>query len=408
MNTQLTSSDQIFSEITLTELNCVRKSALANIAPLVQKSIANGYYPGAVILAAHRGQKIYQGVFGNQQVVPTVKRMELSTIFDLASLTKVVVTTTAIMQLVESGKIQLDEKVAHYWPAFQQNGKEDLTIRGLLTHTSGLQANLPAWTGPDDYQAGIRQVEEIGLTNPPGKVFTYSDVNFIALGYLVELISGEPLDQYANQHILQPLKMTATRFLPPSSWRNRIAPTSSPEDQQMRWGEVNDPTTAHMGGVTGVAGLFGTAEDLGIFLQCLLNRGCIEGDHYLLAPLSVALMTSPQTPPELSEIRGLGWDIRSRFSVRGSLLSLGSYGHTGWPGVSVWVDPHTQTWIIILTSRTHPAPAKHNQLISDRRAVADIIAASLISEDDYWGELAARADKDKTLGIKKSMDFLRR
>jgi serine-type D-Ala-D-Ala carboxypeptidase len=365
-------------KLNIAEQILVRKSALANIAPLVQQSIAGGYYPGAVILAAHRGQIIYQGVFGNQQIAPVVKRMELSTIFDLASLTKVVVTTTAVMQLVEKGRICLDEKVAHYWPAFKQNGKEDLTIHGLLTHTSGLPANLPAWTGPDNYLSGIRQVEEIGLSNPPGKVFTYSDVNFIALGYLVELISGERLDQYANQHILQPLKMTATRFSPPPAWRDRIAPTSSPEDQQTRWGEVNDPTTLHMGGVTGVAGLFGTAEDLGIFLQCLLDRGRIQGEEYLLAPLSVALMTSPQTPPELPEVRGLGWDIRSRFSNRGSLLPLGSYGHTGWTGVSVWIDPHTQTWIIVLTSRTHPTLAKHNQLVRDRRAIADIIAASLI------------------------------
>ena len=368
-------------QVVIREYPGVRHESLAKIAPLVQKSIAEGYYPGAVILATHREQVIYQGVFGNQQIIPTVQPMRLDTIFDLASLTKVLVTTTAIMQLVERGQINLDEKMISYWPEFQQNGKQELTIRELLTHISGLPALLPVWTMPNDtsehYLTGIRQVETMGLIDPPGKVFTYSDVNFMALGYLVELVSGERLDQYAHSHIFQPLNMNSTQFLPPSAWRNRIAPTCSPEDQQMRWGEVNDPATARMGGVTGVAGVFGLAADLGIFLQCMLNQGNMNG-HQLLASASVAQMTSPQTPPELSEVRGLGWDINSRFSTRGTLFPIGSYGHTGWTGVSVWIDPHSQTWLIILTSRTHPVPAKHNQLIHDRRAIADMVARSLI------------------------------
>ena len=187
----------------------IRQETLTKIAPLVEKSIADGYYPGAVILVGHRGQIIYRGVFGNKRITPDIAPMEFNTIFDMASLTKVIVTTTAIMQLVENGQLDLDAPVAQYWPAFANNGKENVTVRELLTHTSGFQAILPAWQAPQDkkqlYTAGLQQVEKIGLSNPPGKVFTYSDINFVTLGYLVELISGERLAEYAQAHIFKPL-----------------------------------------------------------------------------------------------------------------------------------------------------------------------------------------------------------
>ncbi len=360
----------------------LRQDLLAKIGPLVEKSIANGYYPGAVVLAGHRGQIIYRGVFGNKQITPTVAPMQFDTVFDVASLTKVVVTTTAIMQLIENGQLDLDAHVAFYWPAFAANGKENVTIRELLTHTSGLQAILPAWNVPQDqtqrYVSGLEQVEQIGLINPPGKVFIYSDINFIALGYLVELISGERLDDYARVHIFQPLNMTSATFLPPLTSREQIAPTCSPEFQQPRWGQVNDPTTERMGGVSGIAGLFANAHDLGVFLQCLIDDGRINGNRYLLGPLTILKMITPQTPLGITELRGLGWDVDSSFSNRGVLLPVGSFGHTGWTGTSVWADPFTQTWIVILSSRSHPALAPKNQLIIDRRAIANIVAGSLL------------------------------
>ena len=311
--------------------------------------------------------------------------MEFNTIFDMASLTKVIVTTTAIMQLIENGQLDLDAPVAQYWPAFANNGKENVTVRELLTHTSGFQAILPAWKAPQDkkqlYTAGLAQVEKIGLSNPPGKVFTYSDINFVTLGYLVELISGERLAEYAQAHIFKPLGMTSATFLPPAEERDLIAPTYSPDDAQARWGQVNDPTTSRMGGVNGMAGLFANAQDLGIFLQCLLDGGHISGRKYLLGPLTVLKMTTAQTPLGMLEIRGLGWDIDSSFSNRGVLLPVGSYGHTGWTGTAVWADPFTQTWIVILASRTHPTLPKINQLITDRRAIANIVAGSLTDVD---------------------------
>ncbi|MFT3741627.1 MAG: serine hydrolase domain-containing protein [Gammaproteobacteria bacterium] len=359
----------------------VRKELLANIAPLVQHSIAEGYYPGAVILAAHKGNIIYKGVFGSSRVEPNQAPMQFETIFDIASLTKVIVTTTAIMQLMEAGKLDLDARVAEYWPAFAQSGKGAVTIRELLTHTSGFAPDLDPWKPPTDaaarYKTGLTQVETATLVAAPGKVFTYSDINFITLGHLVEIISGQPLADYAKQHIFQPLNLSTMTFNPPSSLREQIAPTSSPEDQQMRWGTVNDPTTERMGGVSGVAGLFSNAHDLGIFLQCLLNGGRIDAQYYLLGPLTVLKMSTPQTPLGMLETRGLGWDIDSVFASRGVLLSNRSYGHTGWTGVSVWLDPATQTWVMILTSRSHPTLPQKNQLIRDRRAIADIIAGSL-------------------------------
>ncbi len=363
----------------------IRPEALTKIAPLVEKSIADGYYPGAVILVGHRGQIIYRGVFGNKRITPDIAPMEFNTLFDMASLTKVIVTTTAIMQLIENGQLDLDAPVAKYWPAFAHNGKENVTVRELLTHTSGFQAILPPWEAPQDkkqlYTAGLHQVEEIGLSNPPGKVFTYSDINFVTLGYLVELISGEHLADYAQTHIFKPLGMKSATFLPPAEEKDLIAPTYSPDDAQARWGQVNDPTTSRMGGVNGMAGLFANAGDLGIFLQCLLDGGHISGRKYLLGPLTVLKMTTAQTPSGMLEIRGLGWDIDSSFSNRGVLLPVGSYGHTGWTGTAVWADPFTQTWIVILASRTHPSMPLKNQLIEDRRAIANIVAGSLTDVD---------------------------
>ena len=372
-------------EIYIAELAGIRNDSLTNIATVVEKSIAAGYYPGMVVLAAHRGQLIYRGVFGNQSLVPEVIGMRTDTLFDLASLTKVMVTTTAVMQLLEAGRLELDSCVSQYWPDFASNGKDRITVRELLTHTSGLQAIPPPWTPPVEenqrYATGLKQIEQLSLVEAPGKMFVYSDTNFVILGYLAELISGERLDQYAQTHIFKPLQMNSAVFLPPPSMRNLIAPTVSPEDQQARWGQVNDPTTERMGGVSGVAGLFANAHDVGIFLECLLNGGRIAEERYLLSPLTIRKMITPQTPSGMLECRGLGWDLDSVYSNRGVLFPAGSFGHTGWTGVSVWADPATQTWIVALTSRSHPAPAPRNQLIQDRRAIANIVAASLTDID---------------------------
>ncbi len=367
----------------------IRTKLLKNIAPLVERSIAKGHYPGAVILVAHHGHIIYKGVFGNRRIIPTIAAMHFDTIFDLASLTKVLVTTTAIMQLLEQGKITLDAPVMQYWSRFATNGKEKITLRELLTHTSGLQPIIslpinPQLTITEKQAAAFHAIEALKPEYKPGTHFQYSDLNFITLAHLVDIITGERIDQYAINHIFKPLGLQNTFFLPPKRFYNRIAPTKL-FDTLLRWGEVEDPIAYAMGGVAGHAGLFSDAHDLAIYAQCLLNEGRISGSThgkktYLLSPLTIVKMSSPQTPANMSDIHGLGWDIDSEFSSnRGVLFPIQSFGHTGWTGTSIWIDPTTQTWLIILTSRAHPtlAPGK-NYLIQDRCMIANIVAASIL------------------------------
>jgi len=360
----------------------VRTDLLNHIAPLVEQSIAKGKYPGAVILAYHRGHLIYRGVFGSRQILPNVASMQFNTIFDVASLTKVVATTPAVMQLVEQGKLELDSPVAAYWPAFAEHGKENVTIRELLTHTSGLPADI---VSPAHGETQIlQQIAQLKLNHPAGTAYLYSDINFIVLAYLVERISGESFAVYTQHHIFKSLGMRDTSFLPNTARRNRIAPTGV-VNHELRWGVVEDPMAYAMNGVSGNAGLFSTATDLGIYAQCLLNNGRLPSKNrqqkskYLLGPLTVLKMTTPQTSPALDRgERSLGWDMDSAYSNRGVLFPVRSFGHTGWTGTSIWIDPVTQTWLIILTSRTHPVAASNNQIVEDRRIIANMIAASII------------------------------
>jgi CubicO group peptidase (beta-lactamase class C family) len=373
-------------EVNITSQSGIRPDLLPNIAALVEKSIADGNYPGAVILASHHGHIFYRGVFGNRRIMPDVAPMRFDTIFDLASLTKVVATTPAIMQLVESGKINLDAPVAFYWPAFGNKGKGRITVRELLTHTSGLSPDLPDTNGEIIGAAEtLQQIEDLKPQAVPGTVFVYSDINFIVLGHLIEKITRENLAHYTQEHIFKMLGMKDTAYLPQASLRDRIAPSEIIHNK-LRWGEVNDPGTYAMNGISGAAGVFSDAGDLGLYLQCLLDNGRIthatgkdgkKSSRYLLGPLSILKMTTPQTAPDMTDLRGLGWDLDSRFVNRGILFPVSSYGHTGWTGTAVWVDPITQTWIVILTSRTHPTPLANNKIIQDRRAIADIIAGSI-------------------------------
>jgi CubicO group peptidase (beta-lactamase class C family) len=366
----------------------VRSDLLDAISNRVEKSIASGMYPGAVILVSHRGHTIYRGVFGNRRLEPDVAPMRFDTIFDIASLSKVVATTPAVMQLIERGKLELDAPVSHYWPAFAANGKSEVTIRDLLTHTSGLKSDItdpvhpndnPSWHGEN---SALEQIVQLKLNNPPGTAFVYSDVNFIVLGYLVEILSGKPLDKYVSDNIFKPLNMRDTTYRPAAEIQDRIAPTEIIE-KKLRWGQVHDASANAMDGVAGNAGVFSDASDLALYAQCLLDNGKLtrakgkKKPDYLLGPLTVFKMTSVQTPVGVTEARGLGWDIDSAYTARGSFFPIRSYGHTGYTGTSLWIDPLTKTYIIILTSRTHPTLASINQIVFDRRAIANIVAASL-------------------------------
>ncbi len=297
--------------------------------------------------------------------------MTVDTVFDLASLTKPIVTTTAVMQLVERGQVGLDDPVARYLPEFGRNGKQAITVRQLLTHFSGLRPDLDLnhpWQGRDE---ALRRVWEEKPAHPPGERFVYGDINFIVLGLLVERVSGTSLDRYAEASILRRLGMTHTGFLPSADWKPRIAPTERDERGQMLRGVVHDPTARRMGGVAGHAGLFGTADDVARFAQAILNGG-----SGVLRPETAALMTCPQQPTGAGVLRGLGWDIDSPYSSpRGDFFPIGSFGHTGFTGTSLWIDPASRSYIVLLTNVVHPKSGKSAKSL--RHAVGSAVATAL-------------------------------
>ena len=343
---------------------------LAGVESIVREAIDNGQVPGAVVLVWHDGQTIYRRAFGHRSLEPRRELMTTDTIFDVASLTKVIATTTAVMQLVERGQVRLNEPVAKYLPDFARNGKDDVTVRELMTHHSGLTEDLdlsPPWQGRD---TAFRMAYDEKPIIAPGSRFLYSDINFITLGALVERVSNESLEVYCEKNIFRPLGMQHTRFLPPAAWRSKIAPTQYDEQQKMLRGVVHDPTSRRMGGVAGHAGVFSTADDLSKFAQALLNGSSI------LSRLTVEKMTTPQQPPTSQALRGLGWDIDSPFSSnRGDLLPVGSFGHTGFTGTSLWIDPTTRTFIVILSNAVHPRGK--GSAVSLRSKVATAVAAGL-------------------------------
>jgi uncharacterized protein YbbC (DUF1343 family)/CubicO group peptidase (beta-lactamase class C family) len=338
---------------------------------IIQRAIEEHTIPGAVLLIGHDGRVVYRKAYGNRALEPRHELMTADTIFDLASLTKVIATTPAVMQLVERGRVRLNDPVAKYLPEFGKNGKEDITVRQLLTHYGGLAPDLDLktpWLGKETaYNMAFAEKPE----TPPGAGLIYSDIGFIVLGALVEKVSGESLEHYTATHVFAPLKMTHTRYLPPKSWLPKIAPTQFDDHNHMLRGEVHDPTALRMGGVAGHAGLFSTTDDLAKYAQALLNGG-----GGILSSLMVAKMTSPEQPPTATAVRGFGWDIDSPFSSnRGDLFPVGSYGHTGFTGTSIWIDPTTRTYIILLTNAVHPRG--QGNAIALRSKVATAVAAAL-------------------------------
>jgi uncharacterized protein YbbC (DUF1343 family)/CubicO group peptidase (beta-lactamase class C family) len=356
----------------------------AGIDRVVAEAMAAGRTPGAVVLVGRGDEVVFEKAYGRRAVVPAPEQMTLDTIFDLASLTKVVATTTAVMQLVEQGRIRLSDSASTYVPGFERYGKGDITIRHLLTHVSGLRpdVDLHPWEG---YDTAIALAVEEVPTSEPGERFVYSDINFFLLGHIVSRVSGMPLAEYVRRHIFEPLRMVDTGFNPPAEKRPRIAPTercdmnapypcNTPNAPHLR-GMVHDPTARRMGGVAGHAGLFGTARDLSRFVRMLLGGGQVEGVR-ILAPATVARMTRPSTPAEMTSVRGLGWDIDTTYSSnRGELFPIGSFGHTGFTGTSIWVDPSSEAYVIFLSSRLHPDGK--GDVTPLRARVATLAAAAL-------------------------------
>lgn len=333
---------QAFDPKGLTQLDKVVTQAVTHLNP-----------PGLVLWLEQAGQ-VHTRVHGARELVPAREEMTLDTIFDAASLTKVVATLPCVMLLVEAGRLDLNAPVSRYLPEFEGEGREHLRLRHLLTHTSGLKPSIPrepSWKG---YTEGLRLALSSVPEAMPDCDFRYSDINFILLGEIVQRVSGQKLDTLAADRLFKPLKMQATRFNPPANWRARIAPTERDENGQMLHGVVHDPTARRMGGVAGHAGLFTTAADLVRYARMILNEGSLDGVRLFL-PETVRQMRQVQTPATVSARRGYGWDIDSTYSrPRGQIFPLGSFGHTGFTGTSLWIDPASRSFVIFLSSRLHP------------------------------------------------------
>jgi uncharacterized protein YbbC (DUF1343 family)/CubicO group peptidase (beta-lactamase class C family) len=357
-----------------------REDRLLAIDDAIEQAVTDARTPGAVF-RMERGERVYQKAYGSRAVVPTREAMTGDTVFDAASLTKVVATTSAVMKLVEAGKMEVDARVSRYVPEFTGEGKERITLRQLLTHSSGLKAGLSPegdWKGKAH---ALQRACRERPANEPGTAYRYSDINFIVLGVAVERVTGMGLDEYCAKEIFGPLGMADTGFrpfdpdaVPGPAAESRIAPTEVLRDGKLLRGVVHDPTARRMGGVAGHAGLFTTASDLGRFCRMMLGGGELDGARILRAE-TVAAMTSVQSPAGLPR-RGFGWDIDSPYAgPRGELFPIGSYGHTGWTGTRLWIDPFSKTTVIFLSNRNHPDG--HGNVVGLQRELGTLAAQAV-------------------------------
>ena len=409
---------------------------LNQIDGLVEKAIADKKMPGAVVVVGHKGKIVYRKAFGNRALVPNVEKMTIDTIFDVASLTKVVATTTSVMKLIEDGKIRLSDTIGDHIPEVTNADVKKVTIQQLLTHTGGFRPDFDLrekWTG---HTGMIDALKREKLRNPAGTKFVYSDIGFIVLGEISSRVTknsndilGEELSDNFRELFSTNLKLQDTGFvefarshnyISGTQWNklNRVAPTESIKGQnsylggsfdgdekkgeQILRGQVHDPTAFRMGGVAGHAGLFSTADDLARFCQMLLNGGVLDGKRILSAN-TIARMTAPYVVSEKGDTRGLGWDMNTSFSGnRGDLFPLGSFGHTGFTGTSVWIDRVSQTFVIFLSNRVHP-DGKGD--VGDVRAKVSTVVASAIedtpiemtrlAENVYWSQITPQIEKFK-------------
>lgn len=339
---------------------------LAEIDRAILDGIAARKLPGAVF-HLERGGALYQQAYGRHTYEDGAAPVDRDTVFDAASLSKVLSTAPAVLLLAEEGRLDLEAPLVRYFPECANGGKEAITVRQLLTHSSGLPAGLPAKPAWQGKQASLALACTQAPTHAPGSLFRYSDINYVLLGHLVERVAGMPLERFAQQRIFTPLGMADTGYLPlartPAA---RIAPTQRGPDAlsaslhedlapgQLLAGVVHDPTVRRMGGVGGSAGVFSTARDVARFARMLVGGGELDGVR-VLSRESVRLLTSVQSPPGLA-LRGMGMDIDSPYAQRprGSVFPVGSYGHTGFTGCILWIDPHSRTFYVFLSNRVYP------------------------------------------------------
>jgi CubicO group peptidase (beta-lactamase class C family) len=354
----------------------------APLARVIEAAIAERAFPGAVVAVGRRDTVLYLRAFGHLTFEGEGRedgggRREATTrtVYDLASLTKVLGLTTAIMMLVDEGSIELDAPAARYVPEFVAGRDSTITVRRLLTHSSGLPAWKPMFREARDRRAMFRMAEAEPVEYPPGTRMVYSDLDAIVLTDLVERVTGERLDRFLRRRLFEPLGMRDTRFRPPVSWRSRIAPTEVDTTWRHRLvhGEVHDENAAAMDGVSGHAGMFGTAEDLATFARWILRSqrsevGGLRAGTPAVRAETVAEFTRRQDAALSS--RALGWDTPDGQNSAGTRLSPRAFGHTGFTGTSIWIDPEQDLFIILLTNRVHPT-RENPKIFAVRRAVAD-------------------------------------
>ncbi len=357
---------------------------------LVRRSIDLQAFPGASLAVGYREKLLVCRGYGRLDYASTSPAANSNSVYDLASLTKVVCTTTLVMQAIERGLIDLDDRLERFFPEFRAGNKRQVALKHLLAHSSGLPAHVPLYQHASGKENVLRRILETPLEQQPGSRSLYSDLGFILLGAVVERACGDSLDRLAQDQIFRPLGMRRTCFLPPSDWRPRIAPSEmDPWRKRLLRGEVHDENAWAMGGVAAHAGLFGTATDLAVFCQALLNGG-VYNHRRILKRNTLETFTQPQADPRDSS-RALGWDTPSPNSSAGNKLSRQSYGHTGFTGTSLWIDPRRRLFIVFLTNRVHPT--RNNTAIrSARREVADTVAEAV----DQWEIMQAEdAGRDR-------------
>ncbi|HVS39549.1 MAG TPA: serine hydrolase domain-containing protein [Gemmataceae bacterium] len=341
---------------------------LDRIDAVVKQALDHGDAPGAVVLITHRGHIIFRRAYGLRSKQPAETPMTVDTIFDLASLTKPLATASAILLLVEQGKLRPSDPVSRYLPAFAAKGKDKVTVEQLLLHTSGLIPDNPVSDYQDGRDKAIQRICDLEPASEPGAKFAYSDLNYIILGELVEKISGKPLDEFAKENLFTPLGLTTMGFKPADSLNDRIAPT---EKRDGKWliGDVHDPRSALLGGVAGHAGLFATADELAVCAEMLLDGG-VWKDRRILSDLTVKRLTTPHPVPLANGGLGQrtwGWDVDTPYSSnRGELFAPGAgFGHTGFTGTSLWIDHELDVYVVLLTNRVHPT--RENQALPQLR-----------------------------------------
>lgn len=366
---------------------------------IVNEGIRAGGYPGAAVVVGRQGAAVWRKGFGTLGWgIGSPAVTADSTIYDLASLTKVVATTTAAMILYDEGRLPLDSKVAYYLPGFVGKWKDEVTIRHLLTHRSGLPAGRELWRVARTPEQNKQAVIETKLRFRPGRSFIYSDLGADVLGWVVESIAGQPLDDFVRERVFEPLGMTNTYFLPPDSVYDRVAPT----DRSARRGsvvgaQVHDENAYVLGGVAGHAGLFGTADDLAVFAQMMLNGG-MYGETRIVSEETVRLFTQ-----RAAGSRALGWEMAEGRHGAGEYLSPTAYGHIGFTGTSLWIDPQRDMFVILLTNRVHAARVKRPAtVISDIRAdVSDAAALAVTDEELRISVMPASFRADRALNWNK-------